>query len=244
MRLLFSPKRGCKLQKFTINGINRIQDIENNRITIKGITKKTVIVATFDNVCRNEDTEYTSYPHMRKSQRIVVEPKLHQIEAGFQQYTLKNFATKDIKSNYGVFASYGNTYLFNSTLSTLNLGLDIIYADAGYNSYQLKYKTKTDYYHQIEIGIQAGLSLVLVTSDSFYGKLYVRYAPRYSMIQANEKWYTSYGSYIVGGTSFNFSNFGLGGEFSYGTCKYKHKDEEALPRSTNIVLRFYASYNF
>ena len=48
VRLSISPKDGYKLSKFTINGINRIQDIENNRITLKGISRKTVIVATFE----------------------------------------------------------------------------------------------------------------------------------------------------------------------------------------------------
>jgi len=48
VRLSFSPKDGYKLSKFTINGRNQIQDIEKNRITLKGISQKTVIVATFE----------------------------------------------------------------------------------------------------------------------------------------------------------------------------------------------------
>lgn len=48
VRLRFSPNKGCKLSKFTINGIIKGQDIENNQITLKGISRKTVIVATFD----------------------------------------------------------------------------------------------------------------------------------------------------------------------------------------------------
>jgi len=49
VRLSLSPKDGYKLSKFTINGISRIQDVENNRLTLKGISRKTVIVATFEN---------------------------------------------------------------------------------------------------------------------------------------------------------------------------------------------------
>ena len=48
VRLSLSAKEGHKLSKFTINGINRYQDIKNNRITLKGISRKTVIVATFE----------------------------------------------------------------------------------------------------------------------------------------------------------------------------------------------------
>ena len=48
VRLSLSAKEGHKLSKFTINGINRLQDIKNNRITLKGISHKTVIVATFE----------------------------------------------------------------------------------------------------------------------------------------------------------------------------------------------------
>ena len=241
VRLIISPKRGCKLLKFTINGINRIHDIENNRIAIKGLSRKTIIVATFEDVGNIADSENVSNSHARNTQQKVVGPNLQQITVGFQQYTLKDFATKDIKSNYGVFASYGSTYLFNSTPSILNLGFDIKYVEVGYNNYQLKYKTETDSYHQVEIGIQAGLSLVLVTSGSFYGKLYIRYAPRYSMIHAHEKWYNSYGSYVVGGASLNFSNFGIGGEVCYGDCKYI---KEEAPKNTNIGLRLFVSYNF
>lgn len=47
VRLNFLPNKGSKLLKFTINGINRFQDIENNQITLKGISRRTVIVATF-----------------------------------------------------------------------------------------------------------------------------------------------------------------------------------------------------
>ena len=47
--LNFSPNTGCRLLKFTINGINKIHEVANNRITLKNISKKTVIVATFGN---------------------------------------------------------------------------------------------------------------------------------------------------------------------------------------------------
>lgn len=46
--LSLSAKEGHKLSKFTINGINRLQDIKNKKITLKNISRKTVIVATFE----------------------------------------------------------------------------------------------------------------------------------------------------------------------------------------------------
>lgn len=48
VKLLFSPEKGNVLSKFTINGINRIKNVENNQITLKGISRKTTIVATFE----------------------------------------------------------------------------------------------------------------------------------------------------------------------------------------------------
>lgn len=48
VQLKFSTKDGYKLSKFTINGINKGQNIENNQITLKNISSKTVIVATFE----------------------------------------------------------------------------------------------------------------------------------------------------------------------------------------------------
>ena len=48
VRLKFIPKNGFELTKFTINGINRNLSIENNQITLKGISRKTIIVATFE----------------------------------------------------------------------------------------------------------------------------------------------------------------------------------------------------
>ena len=56
VRLKLSPKEGCKLQKFTINGVNRLQDIKNNQITLKEISRKTVIVATFENEEDSDDS--------------------------------------------------------------------------------------------------------------------------------------------------------------------------------------------
>ena len=50
VRLSFSPKNGYTLSKFTINGKNRIHDIEKNRITLNDISQKTIIVATFEEV--------------------------------------------------------------------------------------------------------------------------------------------------------------------------------------------------
>lgn len=47
VKLLFSPEKGHVLSKFTINGINRFKNVENNQITLKGISRKTTIVATF-----------------------------------------------------------------------------------------------------------------------------------------------------------------------------------------------------
>lgn len=252
VRLKLSPNKGSKLLKFTINGINKLQDLNNNQITLKNISRKTIVVATF------EDTTLTASPPTNQNNRVEnshvqptrvspqkdIELNLQQIVVGFQQYTLKDFATKDIKTNYGVFASYGNTYLLNSTPSTFNFGLDIVFAEAGYNNYQLKYRNKTDYYHQIELGAQVGLSLVLVLGDTSYGKLYARYAPRYSMLYANEKWYNSYGDYYVGGVSFHISHYGIGGEVCYGNCKYLKEEIEDAPKNTNIGLRLFVSYNF
>lgn len=50
VRLKFAPQKGYKLTKLTINGIIKGQDIENNQITIKGISRRTSIVATFESV--------------------------------------------------------------------------------------------------------------------------------------------------------------------------------------------------
>lgn len=252
VRLRLSPNKGSKLLKFTINGINRLQDLNNNQITLKNISQKTIVVATFENTAltaspptnQNNRVENSYVQPTRVSPPKNIELNLQQIVLGLQQYTLKDFATKDIKSNFGGFVSYGNTYLLNSSPSTLNLGLDIVFAEAGYNNYQLKYRNKTDSYHQIELGAQAGLSLVLVFGDTSYGKLYARYAPRYSMLYANEKWYKSYGNYIVGGSSFHISRFGLGGELCYGSCYYLKEDNEDAPKNSNIGLRFFVSYNF
>lgn len=48
VQLKFSTKEGYKLSKFTINGINKGQNIGNNQITLKNISSRTVIVATFE----------------------------------------------------------------------------------------------------------------------------------------------------------------------------------------------------
>lgn len=253
VRLRFAPQNGYKLIKLTINGINRNQDIKDNLITLKNISRKTVIVATFEIVVSTDspstnlnktNDENIAFQTTSTVQNKNSDLNLQQITIGFQQYTLKDFATKDIKSNYGISASYGKTYLKNRTPPTINVGFDVVFAEVLYNNYQLRYNNKTDYYHQIELGAQLGLALVLVPNYSFYGKLYGHYAPRYSMIRANEKWNNSYGNYVVGGVSFHISHFGIGGEFCYGNCKYLKEENEDAPKNTNIGLRLFVSYNF
>ncbi len=49
LSLKFSPKQGYKLSKLTINGINKVSDVEDNHLTLKGISRRTTIVATFNN---------------------------------------------------------------------------------------------------------------------------------------------------------------------------------------------------
>lgn len=48
LSLKFSPKQGYKLSKLTINGVNRVTDVQDNLLTLRGISRRTTIVATFN----------------------------------------------------------------------------------------------------------------------------------------------------------------------------------------------------
>jgi hypothetical protein len=185
-------------------------------------------------------------PKESRSEKVQRDLFLRSFTVGFLQNELKEKDYRDMKSYMGFSASFGQTFLINTPPSDWNIGLDVAYISLNYMNYKLRFheggRIESSQWHQAEAGIQIGMALLLSPFDNFNMKLYARYAPTYSAINADRKWYSSYGDYIVAGIMANIWRIGVGGDFRYGTCKYK--DFSNTGEFTNIGVSLYACYNF
>lgn len=188
----------------------------------------------------------TNHENESSSEKVQQDLFLHSFTVGFLHNELKEKDYRDMKSYMGFSASFGQTFLINTPPSDWNIGLDVAYISLNYMNYKLRFheggRIESSQWHQAEAGIQIGIALLLSPFDNFNTKLYARYAPTYSAINADRKWYSSYGDYIVAGIMANIWRIGVGGDFRYGTCKYK--DFSNTGEFTNIGVSLYACYNF
>lgn len=185
--------------------------------------------------------------------------KSNYVNIGYQRLVMKPEGGQDLTSNLGVLASIGKTFILNSQPSVFNYGLDVVWADLNYVNYKLEYHydgmTKKETYHQMEIGMQGGMAVILKPSQNFSARLYARYAPCFAAMYVDKDFYGSYGDFIVAGLSFNLgSSFGIGADYRYGSCKYKKMGgndaegldvpAESLPSTDYLGFRAYLVYQF
>lgn len=184
--------------------------------------------------------------------------QLHNI--GYQRLIMKLEGGLDLTSNLGVFASIGKTFLLNSEPDVFNYGIDVVWADLNYVNYKLEYHyegmTEKETYHQMEIGMQGGLAMIIKPSSNFNTHVYAGYAPCFAAMYVDKDFYGNYGNFLVAGLSLNFGSIGIGAEYRYGSCSYKslkssdvenigvEMETESLPSTKFSGLRAYLVYKF
>lgn len=182
----------------------------------------------------------------RKTKKVDKELLLHSVTVGFLQNDLKENGYNKLKSYMGFSGSFGQMFMLNSTPSVFNYGIDVIYASLNYKNYKLRIHEEefvsTSQWHQAEAGIQVGGSLLLILYKDFCVKLYARYAPTFSAMYAEKKWYLCYSDYIIAGLTLNIGFIGLGGELRYG--KNKYEDFSHTGEFKNIGANLYVGINF
>lgn len=176
------------------------------------------------------------------------------LQIGFLKNSMKTDGTQSLKTNLGVTASFGQTYLVDDQIRKWNLGIDATWVDVDFTNYKLEYRTAVgtydETYSQLEVGMQVGPSLVVLPSDLWNIHMYVRYQPCFSGLFMEEGNYGNFANFIVAGASCTRKGLGLGVEYRYGKCAYKHfgsDDEERVPTSIDYShsgFKFFAVYKF
>lgn len=154
----------------------------------------------------------------------------------FTTTTMRQDDVPDLKSNYGAAFTVGRTFYLhkNPIAGMLRFGIDATWFDLNYANYKIEHitywETNEHNYHQGEVSMQVGPSVVLNPVSKLNIHAYFRYAPAFSVIYAGDGdgFYGNYATLFVGGGSVSYGMIGLGIESRFGSCNYKEfgADEE------------------
>ena len=145
---------------------------------------------------------------------------------GFINTTMSQDGQPDLKSNYGASFTVGRTFYLHKPIGGfLRFGIDATWFDLNYTNYKIKHITNwgTDnyQYHQGEVSMHIGPSITIRPVGKLNIHGYVRYAPSFSALYADDAFYGNYATFFVGGASISDGVFGLGFETRFGNCEYE-----------------------
>lgn len=177
------------------------------------------------------------------------------INLSFVNMTMKQDGLPNLKSNYGAAFTVGRTFYLHKhpIAGMLRFGIDAIWFDLNYANYKIEHITHwgTDEYdyHQGEISMHVGPSVVLNPVSKLNIHAYFRYAPTFSALYADDTFYGNYATLFVGGGSVSYGVIGLGIESRFGSCDYKEfgADEEEGSGTLKTKLtgwRAYVTFRF
>ncbi len=148
----------------------------------------------------------------------------------FTTTTMRQNNAPDLKSNYGAAFTVGRTFYLhkNSIARMLRFGIDATWFDLNYANYKIEHITHwetNEYdYHQGEVSMQVGPSVVLNPVSKLNIHAYFRYTPTFSVLYADDTFYGNYATLFVGGGSVSYGVIGVGIESRFGSCNYKEFD--------------------
>lgn len=173
----------------------------------------------------------------------------------FTTTTMHQDGAPDLKSNYGAAFTMGRTFYLhkNPIAGMLRFGIDVTWFDLNYANYKIEHITYwgTDEYsyHQGEISMHVGPSVVLNPVSKLNIHAYFRYAPTFSALYDDDAFYGNYATLCVGGGSVSYGVIGLGIESRFGCCDYKEfradKEEDFGTLNTKLSgWRVYVTFRF
>lgn len=196
------------------------------------------------------------------------------INLGFSNLEMKQDGFPTLKSNFGGSFTVGRTYFVHKkpVAGMLRFGIDATWVDLNYTNYKIEYRyneqqsydyeygdeeeSNTASFHQAEIGVQVGPSVTLSPIAKLNVHTYLRYAPSFSALYANDAFRGGFASYFVGGGAVSYGVIGVGVEARFGSCKYstfgggdedsEYEDEGSknAPKSKFSGMRVYVSFRF
>ena len=176
------------------------------------------------------------------------------INIGFAKSTMEQGNFPKLKSNYGMGFTVGKIfYLHKKPIANcLKFGIDATWLDINYTNYKIEHITywgtdKYDY-HQGEVSMHVGPSLTITPVKNLNIVVYIRYAPTFSGLYANDKFSGNYASMFVSGASLSYGVIGLGIESRFGNSKYNafsfDKDSKDVDKVKTTFSGFRAFISF
>lgn len=168
------------------------------------------------------------------------------VNLGFVNTTMSVGEKQKLFSNYGISFTSGRTfYLHKRPLNkTIRFGIDATWLDLNYANYAIEHITnqgiRNYQYHQGEVSMQIGPSVVISPSKKCNIHCYIRYAPSMSVLYDDESYYGNYATFFVGGASLSYGMIGLGVESRIGYCEYKKYGDDVNKLAYSFDKTFYS----
>jgi len=161
------------------------------------------------------------------------------LNVGYSSQTLRLEEDKEglfeLKSKVGATFNAGRTYFLTKApvAKLLNFGIDWTFIDLNYTQFKPSNEDfdeeESSKVQKAEIGMQVGPSVHLSIQGGFSVSAYLRYAPSYSLMYADEEFSSGYAGLMVAGLSANYTAFGFGIENRWGSASHNFKlNEETI----------------
>lgn len=210
----------------------------------------------------------------KKSEMIWGRNKYFNLGYNAQKVEVKDEETEKMHSDFGFSLTAGRTYYLHKKpiLNMIKFGIDWTYLDLTVAKYSPAYdddeydsyygSNYDDYYsdedddegigsYKFELGMQFGVSVTVNPVDFLKVNAYFRYAPCFSGMYDDYEgnFYTSFGSYFVGGMAVSYKVISLGVEKYWGTSKFDsayddYADEYKTVDWKTSGPRIYVSFRF
>lgn len=229
----------------------KIEHGKKKRGVMKCIWILLIVLCTIGNVSAQEGRLRKKYINFSFS-------KLETMPAGFLA----------LKSNYGAAFTVGRTYFVHKKplAGMIRFGIDATWFDLNYTNYEIgPVESESPYdeggtsnFHQVEIGMQAGPSVMVNPVGKLNVHGYFRYAPSFSGLYNGDAIVGNYATFFVGGAAISYAAIGLGVEARFGNSRYKEliggesdgdyeEGEEVISSSFKTKfsgVRFYLTFRF
>ena len=145
---------------------------------------------------------------------------------GFVYNKMSQEGYPTIHSDIGISLTKGTTYYLHKPIAgCLRFGIDASWFDINYANYKVKEHFADEInefsIHQVDLGLQVGVSATLNLFKRFQASGYFRYNPSLAMMYNNDELQAGFANMMVGGVSVGYGVIGLGVEARFGRPNIK-----------------------
>lgn len=183
--------------------------------------KKTILYATIVVA-----SLFTSTPAFALDAEKCGNPRGRFTDIGFIYSHLDQEGYPKIHSDIGVNFTKGTTYFLHKPIAgCLRFGIDAVWTDINYMNYKVtehwEIEDRNFSIHQVDIGVQVGVSATVNLFKRFQAQAYFRYNPCLDLMINDGEAQAGFGNMFVGGANVSYGFIGVGIESRFGTTKSK-----------------------